>query len=109
MDHSVSVLRPNNGILAVPTPTPAMAGWEIDQGLRAGAGSFEGLRQENALREQRLKSLKGRVRKVAHIGRLADDNEHLKFYFADYCALSMRKNRTYEHFYGADTGEKRNL
>ena len=70
MDHFVSVLRPNNDILAVPTPTPAMAGWEIDQGLRAEAGSFEGLRQEkallakeNALREQRLKSLKGRVRK----------------------------------------------
>ena len=70
MDHSVSVLRPNNGILGVPAPTPVMAGWEIDQGLRAGAGSFEGLRQEkallakeNALREQRLKSLKGRVRK----------------------------------------------
>ena len=70
MDHSVSVLRPSNEILAVPTPTPAIVGWEIDQGLRAGAGNFDGLGQEkvllakeNALREQRLKSLRGRVRK----------------------------------------------
>lgn len=70
INNSVSVVRSTNDYLAVPTPTPAMAGWEIYQGLGTGMGSFEGLRQEkalvakeNALREQRLKSLKGRVRK----------------------------------------------